>query len=159
MSNIDQYLGMVTTVASERAAKSKVEFDDLYQEGCLALIESMERLDGREGSKASTFLYHRVFYACFDLAYPDRRSKSRQEANVVTLSDPIQVVQHEGFNQVDAADEVVFLEGRLNERQREIVRLRADGMLFREIATKVGLSKQRTHNIYAQSVELLQENV
>ena len=154
MSDIEKYLPLVSKLAGERARKSDKDFDDLYQEGCVALLQAADRLDERDGVKPMTFLHHRIYWAMFDYAYPNRRSKREP---VVLLADPVQQVTHNDFDQVDAEDEVVFLQGRLSDKQRKVVELRSNGMKFSDIGTELGYSKQRAQSVYQESLEILKQ--
>ena len=156
MTIIEKYLPLVSKLAGERARKSNKDFDDLFQEGTVALLEAADRLEERDGVNPMTFLHHRIYWAMFDYAYPNRRSKRDP---VVLLADPIQEVTHDDFEQVDAEDEVAFLQGRLSDRQRQIVELRSNGMKFHEIGKKVGVSKQRAQSVYTESIKILQHTV
>lgn len=153
---IEQYLGLVKKLAGDRARVCNKPFDDLYQEGCVALIQAADRLDERDGVKPMTFLHHRIYWAMFDYAYPNRRSKREP---IVFQADPVQEVTHNDFDQVDAEDEVTFLQGRLSDKQRKVVELRSNGMKFSDIGTELGYSKQRAQSVYTESLQLLKQTV
>lgn len=154
MKTIEDYLPLVTKLAADRAKKSSTDFDDLFQEGCVALIKAFKRVDETK-AKGITFLYYRIFYAMFDLAYPGRRTGREP---LIYMSDQAPVVDHGEFDLVDSIDEVVFLEGRLGEVQRRVVRMRSRGKKFHEIGTKLGFSKQRAQSIYEESLTLLRHS-
>jgi len=157
MISTEDYLPMVAKIAGDRASKCNKDFDDLQQEGVVALIEAINRMEEREDVKPITYLFHKVYWACYDYAYPNRKSKREP---VALLANPEQlVVNLDEHAQVDAAEEVAFLVGRLSDKQREIVQLRSQGFKFEEIGEKLGFSKQRASAVYKETLKTLQESI
>jgi RNA polymerase sigma factor (sigma-70 family) len=153
MKNTEHYLPLVTKLAGERAKKSNRDFDDLYQEGCIALIKSIAAWDPNAGVKPITYLSHRIYWAMFDYAYPNRKN-GREDMELI--SDVVESVEDTDYEQVDHADELAFLQGRLDPRRQEILRLRCQDLNFQEIGARMGFSKQRAKQLYDDAIATMQ---
>lgn len=148
---VEELLPMVEAIARKRSQKTRVPFDDLYQQGCVALCEAHAKWKPDGPASIDTFCYSHVFWVIYELAHP-RRTKKRQEE--VLLEVPIKEYQERGFDAVDNADEVqVLIKGRLSGRQKEVIDLRLQGFNLVEIANKLGVSKQAVKSLQNRAFE------
>ncbi len=49
--------GLIAKIAWSFARSTRMDFDDLFQEGCIALLEAEEKFDPDRGVRFSTFAY------------------------------------------------------------------------------------------------------
>ncbi len=96
---IEAYLRMVSRLARHYAKKWKLPFEDLMQEGALALVQAIDHYDPRRGMKLSTYatwwvkqsirraamaqsrpvrVPERLWQVAGELSYEDQRSRSHQ---------------------------------------------------------------------------------
>ena len=158
MKTIEQLLPLVKALAFKRAPKTNVPVDDLIQEGSLALIEAYEKYDPNCGATVETYVYSRIYYAIHDAAYPNRRTRQEPE---VLLEEPIEVYNDPGFEKVDVDEMVdkIIIAGRLSDRATEALNLYRQGYNFVEIGERMGVSKQRAHGLFKESVKEFQKVV
>lgn len=136
---------MVAAIAHKRARKSNREFDDLYQEGSIALWKAYQNWDSSRGVKLITYCYECVYWAVFDYAHPKKRQK---HAPQVLMGNPIEPFYDGGTDEVDRRDEIdVVVRGRLSGRQLEVIDLRLQGYNGAQIARKLGVSREAVRSI------------
>lgn len=154
------------------ANRSRVEFDDLYQAGFLAVMEAVRTFDRKRGVKFVTWLGYPLHKAFQDvLGIRTERQRRDPLRNAVSLDAPVQedeislrdMVQ-DPRDDISDAEHRIFLEQlrtalqqalhTLPKEQREILLLRfRDGMTRVQIAEAVG---EKLSTVLAQESKGLQ---
>lgn len=133
----------------------KLSWDDLYQEGLIALHEAYVNYDGRQETKFSTFAYmvihrklHKYYYQqithyqneIYSLDNTDLFDYNSRIGDYVAGDHGIRYEAEDRQNRIDKLFTV------LNEEDQYIVALRAYKNTYEEIANKLNISKKRIDN-------------
>lgn len=161
---VEEHLGLVRQVACRFSGQQWIR-DELYAEGCLALIAAVDRFDPERGFQFSTFAAACIRNRMFRwLKREKRRGGIIPLAGETTIPDKGSI----SAETLEAADEFRQLKravARLPERERSFVTMRfglesnRPAMSFREIGRRVALSKERVRQIVGQSLRRLKEEL
>ena len=61
MINVEEHFNLVHSVIHRHFSGSKLEYEDLYQQGCLGLVKAARLFDESKGFEFSTFAHHKVW--------------------------------------------------------------------------------------------------
>jgi RNA polymerase sigma factor (sigma-70 family) len=160
---VQEHLGLVRQVAG-RLARNPDSAEELFAEGCLALVDAIRSFDPERGFRFSTFavscIRHRLFRL---LKRESRRARTGIPAAATTMSE-----DDRSLTRLDEDEISGKLHGAIEElppRQRRLVRLRfgldrsGESRSFRELASRIGLSKERTRQIVAAALDRLRETL
>lgn len=117
MINVENYIPMVHKLTRKQYAKfkSRYNYDDLFQAGCVGLMRAAKNFDESKGSKFSTYAYryvegHIINLARNDSWYVAKRVKDRTKESYAPASLDVVVGKHENTLLVE------LLEGDISER-------------------------------------------
>jgi RNA polymerase sigma factor (sigma-70 family) len=147
-------LGLVHSVA-KRYRGSHMEYADMVQEGCIGLLTAIQKFDPNRGIKFSTHATWWIRAAItgalrsqeqFIHVPNPTRDSSRQKQPRVRV--PMAAALAEQRQEVDGASEWRLALDDLAPRVAQMVWLRhAEGMTYREIAARVGLSHEGVRKV------------
>jgi RNA polymerase sigma factor (sigma-70 family) len=162
---IESNLRLVAKMAHQGSKRSGVKFDDLVQEGNLALMDALERFDPRKGAKFSTFAFYRIrhylrhYIGKFWQRTNPLIAESEKEENVEpSLLEklpgklPLPGVEME---QRELEDQVAQAMKKLNEREAHIIRARIltdEPKTLEAVGVELGLSKMRIKQIQTEAL-------
>ncbi|KKM64481.1 hypothetical protein LCGC14_1500980 [marine sediment metagenome] len=133
-------------------ATTMIDYDDLYQEGVLGLIQAAEHFDPSRGAKFSSFAVFRIRGSIIDAIRRDlgKEGSHRARRRAEQLSLDVPIGDEEGsatfVDLLPAADDVekqvvdelfvrqLLAEPRLTELQRSTLARVQDGKTYKEIA-------------------------
>jgi len=137
-------------IKSEIFADSKSDKDDLRQEGLMSLLKAMEAFDPERGVKFSTFA---------EVCIVNRmRSVSAKTRKAAAFPESIEYSEMEEVIADDKTPESIFIykefftdlwnniETALSKTEMRVFTLSVDGMSYREIAEKLGISEKSVDN-------------
>jgi len=147
---------LVVSVAKRHAGQAE-NFFELLSDGNMSLIRAVEKFDFSRGNKFST-------YACWAIMKNYARSipddKKRRERYVTGHEEMFEATadsrsnEHEQlYSQEQAASRVNRLLETLDDRERQIIRMRAgldnysEGMTLEEIGLQLGITKERVRQL------------
>lgn len=161
MVNVEQYFPMASKLAGQFS--NRADYDDLYQEACMAIVIAAKKFDPNHGAKESTFIYSSIYWACWNFVNPGKRRRRARKGDFrreVNSDFPVShVYHHTEFDLVDAQDEIEHLRSspvlcRLSEVDAEVFCLYREGKTFKEIGETFGKTKQWAHKRYKTAVAL-----
>jgi RNA polymerase sigma factor (sigma-70 family) len=175
---IESQLPLVVSIA-RRYVRPHVPLDDLCQVGAMALIRCLTKFRPRKG-RLSTFCHQQILWSLDHFVAKNRSLVSRPAnrpaphlsaawdaaLDVVSLDEaPVkQIACADESGEVLDADQNELrwrqLEAaafaRLTPQQALVLRGRLDGLLLRELAAEIGVSKERVRQIYQAAIARLQ---
>ena len=137
---IIQNLGLVKRILRKFKPRNRDEYDEMLQIGRIALLYAIRRHDPTRG-KLSTLAWYTITQAFI------KYKKNNQY--VVTISDLDKIVDEESYEYND------FDYQSLSERQKQILKLKAKGYNFKEIAEHLELKTYKVMAIYHAAIELI----
>lgn len=157
-------LGLVRRV-STKFANTLQDENEFFSEGCLGLIDAVEMFDPDRGFQFSTYAT-----ACIrNRLYRLFRERDKRPAEVpldqtALESEPSRLTAgHHRLDECRQTADAILLE--MPERERKLVRLRfgldptRQPRSFREVAEKVGLSKERVRQLVNQVILSIQSQL
>lgn len=158
-----------------------LDFDDLMQEGRLALLRANERFDPSTGNKLLTFATICIQRAMGEHArsfahpvkYPRQRRKVRQAIQRVSFGEPLYEDSTRTWAEVLAApqpdleyaptDDLMAILGKalkkLTPKQQAVIKARfMEGRKLREVGQELGVSRERVRQIEVKALRLLRGN-
>lgn len=161
---VEEHLGLVRQVAHRLSDRREVR-EELFSEGCLALIAAVNRFDPERGFQFSTFATACIRNRMFRwLKREKRRGKIVPLADETTIPDK-SLAADESIGAADERRRVKRAIGRLPDREQTLVTLRfgmqpnRPAMSFREIGRRVALSKERVRQIVGRSLQRLKDEL
>lgn len=158
-----RHLGLARHVAG-RLAHHPLAAEELYSEGCLALIDAIRSFDPDRGFRFSTFavacIRHRIFRRL-------KRDSRRARAGIAGLA-PTMSEDDRSLTRLDDDEQSARLRDALTQlptRQQRLLRLRfgldpgGHPRSFRELAECEGLSKERIRQLVAAGIDRLRESL
>lgn len=144
---VNQYIG------------ASVECDELYSAALLGMARALSAYDETRGIKFSTFavtcMNHEILNLLkdarkrrFDISF-DNYTTSPDNGGEIKYESIVSVMTTKGTVPEDIATEIVvrdFVE-QLSERNKEILRLRMNGTMQKDIAERMGVSRSRIEQI------------
>ena len=162
---VEANMRLVFSLVKKYENPGSIEFDELLSAGYSALIRAVDLFDFRRGSKFSTYAYTSIQRSCF--GHFRRESKRREriqidaEAHTDAVSSDNSPVPFAG----EEAESIEKLLKHLGPRERYILTARFgigahhDGLTFRKIGKKLGISGTRVAQIFHETVEQLRSTV
>jgi RNA polymerase sporulation-specific sigma factor len=141
----ERYAGRVIALA--RTFKS-LAFDDLIEEGLIALFRAIETYDENKGAKFSTYAY-----ACIKNRLSDANSKGRRVSESET--EAVAETDFAAFEVKEELDSII--EHNLTKLEGDIFRLRQSGMSYTEIANLRGIAEKSVDNAYFRAKNKLKK--
>jgi RNA polymerase primary sigma factor len=155
---------LVIAIAKKKSAHSD-NFWELQSDGNMSLIRAVEKFDYSRGNKFSTYASWAIMKN-FARSIPDERQYRERymtgQSELFEAKQDQRSDEHECLAAADQArDRVNELLGKLDERDREIIRLRAgmegDEMTLEDIGQRMGITKERVRQLYVRSMKKLRE--
>jgi RNA polymerase sigma factor (sigma-70 family) len=112
--------------------------DDLFQEGCIGLVDAARTFDPSRGVPFKAYARKRIRWAISKAERIEARNAGREAYEETGTVEPEHVA-----NQLDAVILAETLDG-LTEQERAIVLLHAAGHTFEAIGAKLGLTTETT---------------
>ena len=146
-------LPLVHSIARRIKRPGGMEYDDLYQEGCIGLIRAVDRYDASLGYAFSTYAHPWVYRACM-AAVDEHAAAQGDTLNTEPIADDDPAT--EATVLVDA-DRLVALLPQLPEREHVAVVLRygLDGgepATLDAIGRLLGITRQSTHALLRRAL-------
>lgn len=146
-----EHIGLVCAVVKRFVPFGEpIEDSEVFAEGCIGLVRAAQSFDPTRGYQFSTwatccirsnvftwYKYQKKFGRIASVDYPVEYL-SRLPEKCQSL------LQERGLD----PDWLKVAIADLPDRERRIMELRFEGLLFRDIAKLIGVSRQRTHQIY-----------
>lgn len=155
---------LVIAIAKKRSGRAD-KFWELQSDGNMSLIRAVEKFDYTRGNKFSTYASWAIMKN-FARSIPDERTHRERymtgQSELFETKQDLRSDEHECIAAADQArDRVNQLLGKLDERDREIIRLRAgmegDEMTLEDIGQRMGITKERVRQLYVRSMKKLRE--
>lgn len=144
---VKEYDGLVKSLVNKHIRKSE-DFDDLYQEGMLGLLEANRRFDPEKGAAFATYAYFWVAKWILRAKMGDREYNHESiDANGYdAIAD-----QHVQDN--EEPQQSLRLPEDLPELEREILMLSySERMSIKEIADRLGISPERVRQLRGKAL-------
>lgn len=147
---------LVVSIAKKHSAQAD-NFFELLSDGNMSLIRAVEKFDYSRGNKFSTYASWAIMKN-YARSIPD--DKKHRERYVTGHEEMFEAApdnrsnEHEQlFSQEQAANRVNVLLASLDDRERQIIRMRAgldnysEGMTLEEIGQQLGITKERVRQL------------
>jgi RNA polymerase sporulation-specific sigma factor len=145
---IKQYMPLVKSVAN-RYRSSKVQQDDLMQEGFLGLMEAKERFDPLRGVKFSTY----AVYWIKNKILESLSREGKETLNAFDLNDEIDIPQKEN---TETGHDRIVLPDFLQAQEKMVLRMVfEEHQTLKEIADIMNLSRERVRQIRQKALRRL----
>lgn len=162
MIDATEHLGLAGAAAARFAVREGVPIEDseAFADACVALVKSAIAFDPQRGCQFSTLASRAC---CNEMVNGLRRrtgwrKSGRSECRFDSLGERDPICPDSDYRDpADIARDVRAAIGQLPERSRLIMLRRLDGEILRDIAADLGLSCQRTHQIWQQSLASLRK--
>jgi len=158
----------LATSISQKHAQSRDEFEEFLAESNAILLNAIDKFDYARGYRFSTYATHAIQRNLFRLI--EKRNKRRkletpEEVAIQTAASPTVDPDQPTDQDVQDAFEAIMsrIGDALDDREQFIVRQRfgldqlGKGKSLREIGDELGISKERTRQLYQRSIEKLAE--
>jgi RNA polymerase primary sigma factor len=139
------------------------EVDDFVSEGCLILMQAIDKFDYSKGFRFSTYATHSVQRHFFRLIQRRQRRKQRETLSPTELMSTVSApeVESSEFNPAVARELIKRFDQHLNPREKSILeqRLGLGGeqeATLKTIAEQIGLSKERVRQLQMSAIQKLQ---
>jgi RNA polymerase primary sigma factor len=156
---IELNLGLVRRM-SIKLSNNWQDETELYSEGCLALMDAVEKFDPERGFQFSTYATTCIRNRLY------RLFKNRNRGPIfLSIDEEVQAVSN-------SSEEITFLDDsrktvqtilrELSDRERELIELRfglddqRKPRSYRQVAEQVGLSKERVRQLVQQAILTIQ---
>lgn len=163
MLNVEEHIGLAKKVAGKMYNKTilkyRVEYDDVLQECCVALVKCAKNFDESKGYAFSSYAIKTMEFGCLrmlrdDKFHPKSRSNKDTWGNTFSSLD-ISVSEDEKISAYDCIgieEDYSFIDvesflNKLNERDRKILVLKMEGKTQLEIGKIVGTSQVQISRI------------
>jgi len=156
------------------ANKFKKGDEDLIQEGVLAVLSSLSKFNAAKG-RLTTFATKIVYHALCSKIRKDKLIKTpsyiernEQFDSILNLNNNLPTIDiaEKETSISDILDDQeytqrikIICEECLDERQQYILNQRLNGGKLKEIGNSLGISKERTRQIYEHSIELIKRKL
>lgn len=145
MLTFEQYEPMIHKICS-KFGWSHVEYDDLYQQGALGLLEALERYEPREGKRPITYLYPYVYWKVSECVSPQAQRRLYNRGKTVRFTDKeLGAVTVDASPNVDNLDALQALYERVSDKDQAILERLSKGVKPTEVAKQVGCTRQNVH--------------
>lgn len=175
MIEIEQHLNLVHSIASKRYIqfKHKYDYDDLFQLGCIGLMNSINDFDENKGFKFSTYAYHCIDGAILrmirdDKWYGNNRKERFQSSGPCSLN-AIANTDNKNLYYIDLIGsrdrnfediELNILINRLPEKFKKIIKmLHFEGYSQKEAAKKFNCSQVSISRLNKQALNELKHQL
>jgi len=164
---VNSNLGLVYSIARKFTSQD-CDFDDFSSDGCMILLGAIDRFDYSRGFRFSTYATHSIqrhFYRAWRVQqrrkerFPNAAAEMLCEVPNATVERPLWDNPEAVANHLLASAESV-----LDEREHHILLSRfglnsatAQGRTLREIASDMGISKERVRQIQLMALEKLRD--
>jgi RNA polymerase primary sigma factor len=153
---VESNLRLVVSIA-RKYSHSPQELAEFVSDGLLILLGAIQKFDYSRGFRFSTYATHAVQRHYFRAT---RRMQTHQQRFVPTPGDVLEnVMEYEEEPQLDADAATIYRQlmesarGQLNPREQSVLHRRfgtdgkGDGQTLREVASELGISKERVRQI------------
>jgi RNA polymerase sigma factor (sigma-70 family) len=146
-------------------AVSRADYEELLSEAHLILVNAVDKFDFSRGYRFSTYATHAIQRHFFRVLRRRQRRKERETgASPELLSSLVRPLEEQPIWNPQAAAELIGrLDDCLDPRERTIVTERfglaggAAAETLKQVADRVGLSKERVRQIQLRAIEKLQD--
>lgn len=149
---------------AQKYAADPEEVDDFISEGCLILMQAVEKFDYSKGFRFSTYATHSVQRHFFRLIQRRQRRKQRECLSPVEMMSNVSApaIEPPEFNPSVAMELIKRFDKHLNPREKAILeqRLGLGGekeSTLKVIAEEIGLSKERVRQLQMSAIQKLQQ--
>jgi len=168
---VNFYLPWVKQIAFNQAAKlpDSVDWQDLFQDGSIALLDCIRRFDKRSGLKFKTFAMRRIAGSFSDglrnMDWVPRLVRQRKEPVVVMRQEKILYNENADEKQ-DASHPKVYdrktmelrdevrraLRGLRKNQRLSVILCFLEGLSMKEAAESIGVSESRVSQIISETI-------
>lgn len=141
---VDRFIPFVKVVARKLARLGAMEYDDLFQDGCMALVECLQCNDPTRGP-LRPYVFNRIRWRMLDAVRSFCRDRDRFRAMEKKIraqrtvyrnrSETVAIVENS-----DQKDFILLLVSRLPRNGQTLIGLKLQGLSRREIADTLGIS-------------------
>lgn len=166
LSEMPESLEIVRNLAASRSRKYPWARDEIVSNCNLALVQADQSFDASRGVPWEAYLIQGCELAvlkalrCRRLR-GNRRGRTQRRFSELShhvVAAAISVTSRSPVEMIEARDLADRVLSTIHARQREVVwGYLANGETFEEIGKRIGLSKERTRQIYAQAVAKIHE--
>jgi RNA polymerase sigma factor (sigma-70 family) len=175
-AQIREHEALIQSVA-QRFPVSRADYDDLMQEGRIALFFALRDWRPEGGASFGTFAYARVMFAMRSLRQRSRRlgltgghgRRFKHDVSTPSMDAPVDedgrslhdtlgesAAQEDRFVEAEVHAQLRAAIATLPEAQRRVIEARLEGASLEMIGDRVEVSKQRIHQIERGILEKLQ---
>ncbi|MCC9608367.1 sigma-70 family RNA polymerase sigma factor [Blastopirellula sp. JC732] len=158
----------LATSISQKHAQSRDEFEEFLAESNAILLNAIDKFDYARGYRFSTYATHAIqrnLFRLIEKRNKRRKLESAEEAAIQTAASPAVDPDRPTDVEVQNAFDAIMsrIDDALDPREQFIVRQRfgldqlGKGKSLREIGDELGISKERTRQLYQRSIEKLAE--
>lgn len=150
---------------SHKFCNARVDYEELFSEGNLILLNAIDKFDIDRGYRFSTYATHAVQRHFFRVLHRAQRRKEKEAvAPVEVLSDSLVHTDLETepeFDPIKSKELLSQVAELLDERELRIIQERynlggdGDGKTLKVIACEMGLSKERVRQLQFRALEKL----
>ena len=146
----------IAKLAHKYSKYSKNDYADLYQFGCIGLMEAYEKFDENAGASFSTYAYQWIWANIRSISTNHYYKHSANTNSFKTLDDVAETASYEIDN--DSSIDFQSKLDNMDNTTRAITRARMEGWTFAEIAdamTKLGkpMTLHQCYNRYKRAME------
>ncbi len=165
---IEEGYGLVYLIIKKYTGMIDISFDwdDLFQLGCIGLLDAIRRYNPDRGMKFSSYACARIRYALLDRCKMLGHAKRKPKVSVTNFSEYQPAV---GMDQVileipDREHKDYSLPEELDllnwcPRIKKIITMYLEYNSFRAIGKHFGFSEARAHQLYRKGLELLMKEI
>jgi RNA polymerase sigma factor (sigma-70 family) len=153
----ETYFWLVRRAArwAKRRLPPTIEFDDLYQNASLGLLEAADRFDSTLGSRFETYATKRVYGAAID-QFRGRRYKENRTVPLRTSEIPVSPTADQQLADRDLQSIVARVLAVLGPKERTVVVLRYwCGKDFTRIALQLRIPLRRVYKLHKEALKKL----
>lgn len=174
---IENHFYLVKIIAKKYSSKDN--FEDLFQEGCIGLIEAFEKFDINKGAKFSSYarfwirkniqdyLWKTNLVKITRQDYLDNKAPKKETGEDFDIENILGISESENCFEKISKEEfrnIVRLKiTKLNQRERDIIKLYFGidciPCSYKEIGAKFNTSKQRIHQILKVALKNIKETM